>query len=168
MVRALLHLVLVVSFVCCNPKKNASTAASHTIVFSVPGLNDTIRSYAKAHVEDFEVLSIDVERSYDTTTFYIAATSSLQEVPSFYFISDGKPVLIYTGVESSVKFDSIYENHIRKLTGQFLREFDLKVDKNGQILNVPATSVPVIWEVNVVASRIVLMEIYDSVSGRGK
>lgn len=168
MVRTLLHLALVVSFVCCNPKKNASTAANHTIVFSVPGLNDTIRSYAKAHVGDYEVLSIDVERFYDTTTFYIAATPSLREVPSFYFISDGKPVLIYTGVESSVKFDSNYESHIRKLTGQFLREFDLKVDKNGQILNVPATSVPVIWEVNIVANRIVLMEIYDSVSGRGK
>lgn len=130
------------------------------ISMEVAGLMDTIRSYANHNLDEIGLVTIRLKSSEfeDTTYLYIASTKGLGDIPRHYFVVDNRPVLVYTGLENLIHFDSSYVHQIETLAKPYIEEWVIAED--GTVLSVPSNYNPEVWKIDVFDRKILHKKIY--------
>lgn len=111
--------------------------------------------------QDKGIVTVDFHQKMDTSLFFLGLihnkTFVKNDVPGFYAVVDGTPVLFYTGIEYDFAFDSLYFEKLDELLSP--RLFDEQVDEEGFIVSPVPFGNPPVWEVKMVSGEITEKEI---------
>jgi hypothetical protein len=139
------------------------------VKINIPEFVDSLRGYYKQNLADEKsgVITIDFRIRNDTSIFYVSSIidkgSIKDSAPGYYSMVDKFPVLVYTGIEKNLTFDSLYLANLYKVTDSFLEEY--LEDEDGSIIQVPPNYNPVTWRIETVSQRIVKTEVLNNRKG---
>lgn len=85
--------------------------------------------------------------------------SVMNNPPSNYLVINGFPVLLYSGIEKNLIFDSLYLANFHRRVDPLLEEYIEDEERN--VIQIPPNYNPVVWKIKVVARKIVKTEIIN-------
>lgn len=157
---------LLVVFSCQNNNQRANVPLNFGMVaIKSPEFVDSLRGYHKQNLakEKSGVITVDFQSKNDTSVFYVSSILDKGLIkdnpPGYYSIVDEFPVLVYTGIEKNLTFDSLYLANLYKATDPFLEEYI--EDDDGSVIQVPPNYNPVAWKIEMISQKIIKTEVLN-------